>query len=172
MADFKKLADEAAAKAALASVKDAARRAIEDLTTTDEERALREAERAKEARVRKWKWIAGAVVGVLAFFAILSILAKLWVWVVGLALLAALAYAIYFYVRPKVTAVKVRVVERLEESRAEEAEQQASEDAERRAAEAAKANARAAEAEKAAAIAREQAIDDELAALKAKTGKR
>lgn len=160
MADFKKLADEAAAKAALERVKGAARRALDDLTLTDEEKALRAAEQEKESRIRKWKWIAGGVVAVLVFLAVMSILAKLWAWFVGLAILAGIAYAIYFYLRPKVKAVQVRAVAQIEAHRAEEEQADAAAEAER-----------TREAERAAKAAREQAIDDELAALKARTKK-
>ena len=172
MSDFKKLRDEAAAKAALSTVKDAARRAFDDLTMSDEDKALREAERAREAKLRKWKLIGGAVVAVLALLAILSILAKLWAWIVGLALLAGLAYAVYFFVWPKLFGPKVRVEveatpappEPVRAPREElepevEAEAQREQEAE---AEAARARAK---------VLQERAIDDELAALKAKVKK-
>lgn len=174
MADFKKLADEAAAKAALKSVKGRVQSAFEELTMTEEERALREAERAREAKLTKYKWIAGAILAVLVFLAVMSILAKLWAWFVGLAILGGIAYAIYFYLRPRVKAVQVKAERVLEKHREEEPKEEAhDEERELRIAEeeqkTAEQNRKAALE---AAAAREQAIDDELAALKAKAGKR
>jgi hypothetical protein len=170
VADFKKLRGQASAKAALGAAKDAARRAFDDLTMTDEQKAIRAAEEAQQARIRKWKWIAGGVVAVLVFLAVMSILAKLWAWIVLLAVIAAVGYAGFWFVtsklKPKVEVAEVREKRELPAARIEAPEE--AEDFEAREREAEQAERHAAEARRAAAAAKEQAIEDELAALKAK----
>jgi hypothetical protein len=169
MADLEKLRDEAAARAALSTVKNAARRALDDLTMSDEEKAAREAERARASRVGRWKLIAGGVVAVLALLALLSLLAKLWAWLVGLALVAALAYAGYFYLRPKLFGRKVRVELGSKAPPVDERPAQPEAIDPALAAEALRKQEAEAEAARARAkVLREQAIDDELAALKSK----
>jgi len=170
VADFKKLADQASAKAALDAAKGAARRAFDDLTMSDEDKALRAAEEEKQARIRKWKWIAGGVVAVLVFLAVMSILAKLWAWIVLLAVIAVVGYAGFWFVtsklKPKVEVAEVREKKELPAARIEAPAE--TEDFEARAREAEQAERRAADARRAEAAAKEQAIEDELAALKAK----
>ena len=154
MADFK-------TRAAIEAGKDAAKRLYEDLTLSDEEKARREVERAAARRKWKWKLIAGAVVAIVVVITLMALLAKFWLWLVGLAILAVLGLAAYFYVRPKLSGVKVREVQpapspaALPEAVADDTEARES----------------AARAAREQTAARERQIDDELAALKAKAGK-
>jgi hypothetical protein len=149
----KDLKGELTTRALLAAGKDAAKRAIEDFTLTDEEKAARDAERALEAKRRRWKWIAIAVGSLILMLAIVFLIAKIWMWVLGLALVAAAGVAIYYFAQRKWRAMREPVVKVLpKELPKTQAERRVSEpppvidhDA------------------------REKQIDAELAALKAKT---
>lgn len=169
MSDRKKLGDDPTVRAALAAGKNAARRVYEDLTLTDDEKAAREVERARARRVLKWKLAIGAVVAVVVVATIVALLAKIWLWLLGLVFIGAIAAALWFWVRPKLAGpAKERPVAQLPAPRDDEA---AAEEAARvEAAQAREAASRARE-EEAARIAREKAIDDELAALKARAKK-
>jgi amino acid transporter len=152
MADFK-------TRAAIKAGKDAVRRVYDDLTLSEEEKARREEERAAARRKLKWKIIVGAVLAVVVVIALMALLAKVWLWVIGFAVLAVLAAAAYFYVRPKLSGVRVREVEAapaepvsLPAPPRENPEEVARAARERTAAQ-------------------ERKIDEELAALKAKAGK-
>lgn len=161
MADFK-------TRAALEAGKDAVKRVYEDLTLSDEEKARREEERAAARQKLKWKLIIGAILAFVVVIALMAILAKFWLWIVGLAIVAALGVAGYYYVKPKLTGVRVREVEAAPEPRPIASATRERGDTEEAQAETA---ARAARDAAEAAAARERAIDDELAALKAKAGK-
>ncbi len=81
---------------------------------------------------------------------LMSVLAKLWVYALGLLVVAGIGGAGYFYAKPKLRALKERATARLTEAR--EAEE-------------------AAERDKAvvdAAAAKQKKLEDELAALKKK----
>jgi len=163
MADFK-------TRAAIEAGKDAVKRVYEDLTLSDDEKVRREEERAAARTKLKWKLIAGAVIAFVVVIALMAIIAKFWLWIVGLAIVAVLGVAGYYYVKPKLTGVRVREVEATPEPKslhraASTSERTPSpmEDLENA--------ARAARESAASAAAREKAIDDELAALKAKAGK-
>jgi len=165
MADFK-------TRAALEAGKDAVKRVYEDLTLSDEEKARREEERAAARQKLKWKLIIGAVLVFVVVIALMALLAKFWLWIVGLAIVAALGVAGYYYVKPKLTGVRVREVEAAPEPKRVDAPQhRAASESERTPSEDRENAARAAREAVEAAAARERAIDDELAALKAKAGK-
>ena len=153
MADPKDLKRELTTRALLEAGKDAAKRAIEDFTLTDDEKAARDAERAEAAKRRRWKWIAIGVVGLVLVISLIFLLAKIWMWILGFALLAAASVAIYFYARRKWQSLReptVRELPKPEETRPEP----------RRVSEPPPVIDR---------DARERQIDEELAALKAKT---
>jgi Flp pilus assembly protein TadB len=160
VSERKKFTDDALTRGALAAVKNAAARAVEDLTLSDEEKARRELERARAARIRRWKWIAIAVAALMMVIAVVALLAKLWLWMIGLALVVAFAAVGYVLVKRRFSASKRRalpatstpiVVHEEQPVRAERDIEQERRDA------------------AAAAAAREKLIDEELAALKAKT---
>ena len=92
MNDLKKAANELSAKAAFSAAKDAAQRAIDDVLSTEEERAQRKAERAELARKKRNKWIALGVVGLLLLLGVLGLALHFWHWflLAGIVALAAL----------------------------------------------------------------------------------
>jgi hypothetical protein len=154
VADLKDLAEGAAAKAAGKQLGDAitksAKRALDDLTLSPEEKAKRD-EEAKSARKKTLiKWGVIGVVGVIAVLSLMSVLASLWMYALGLLVVGGLGAGAYFYLKPKVKALRAKATARL----------------------AAKSEADAAAAkEKAivdAAAAKQQKLEDELAALKRK----
>ncbi|MBK7395847.1 MAG: hypothetical protein IPJ34_05950 [Myxococcales bacterium] len=167
MSEIDDLARKASARAALSAGKNAARKAIEDLTLSDEERAARDEAEAKAAKARRWKYLAVGIVGLCLLFGIVGMLASLWKYFLGLALLAVLGGYVYWRLRPLLSARKVRVAEQVERTRVVDESKQLEAD---RKAEAVAAE-RAAIAAERAALAKEQAIEDELAALKAKARK-
>lgn len=158
MADKKDLREELLEQQGRALVKagrDAARRVYDDLTLSDDEKAIRKAERAREAKLKRYKWIAIGAFALIALITLFVIVAKLWLWIVALALVAALVYGLYAYGRKKLAGVRVSVSEDANPAPPREG---------------ADVSPREAEPDpRIAAEARERAIDDELAALKAKT---
>jgi hypothetical protein len=113
-----KKADEAAARALFEAGKKAARRAFEDLGLSEEEKAVREAERAREAKLRRYKWIAIGVGVLVLVLALIFLIAKIWMWVLILAALGVGGYLAYRWARAKLTAppeIKVVQAKREEE---------------------------------------------------------
>jgi hypothetical protein len=80
MVDPKKAAEELGAKAAFAKAKQAAERAIQDALMSDEERAKAEAERAALAKRKRNKTIAFAIVGVLLVLGAIGMVLSYWQW--------------------------------------------------------------------------------------------
>ncbi len=149
----KDLKGELTGRALLAAGKDAAKRAIEDFTLSDEEKAQRDAERAAEAKRRRWKWIAIGVAGLVLLISLIFLLAQIWMWILGIALLAGAGVAIYYFARRKWRALREPAVAQAPKALPEP-------EAPRRVSEPPPVIDR---------DAREKQIDDELAALKAKT---
>lgn len=169
-ADPKKVVDELTAKAALSAGRDAARRAVEDLLSSDEEKAEREAERAAQAKRRRKKLLAWIVAGAILAIGLVGMMIHYWQWFI-LAGLVGLA-GLYGWHRLKkrlrrpapdgATAEAPRALEP-KKLRVTEPEPSAEELRERRAREAvARAEARVAERHE---------VDDELAELKARLKK-
>ncbi|MGZ3454762.1 MAG: hypothetical protein ACXVEF_34485 [Polyangiales bacterium] len=99
-----KKADEAAARALFEAGKDAAKRALEDFGLSDEEKATREAERARDAKLRRWKWIAIVAAIFVVGLALVFLIAKFWLWVLLLAVVAVGGYIAYRWARGKLAA--------------------------------------------------------------------
>ena len=155
MVDLKKATDELTAKAAFEAAKNAATRAIEDATSTDEERAEREAERAALAKRKRTKLIALGAVGLLLALGVIGLVIGYWHWF----LLAGLVGLVALYGRH-------RWRQRRSAKKGLEAEPPR---AARRAPERLPAPAaRVAPATKAASDEPDESIEDELAALKAR----
>jgi hypothetical protein len=189
VADPKKQAAKLGAEAMIDAGKDAARKLYEDLTLSDEEKEKREAEREAAAKRKRWKWIAYGVGGLLVVLSLMMLLAKIWPWILGMALVAGLAYMGYRYLRGKLGGGDAEEGEKAEGDEKKTKKKRSAKDDEDAAEEepaAAKrvapaprvrieerpedvAARRAAEAAKAEA--RERQIDDELAELKRKAGK-
>ena len=150
MADLKDLAEGASQRAALSAGKEMAKRALEDLTMTAEEKAERD-EQTKSARKKTLvKVVAVGVVGVVAVLSLMSVLASLWMYALGLLVVGGLGAGAYFYAKPKLKALKAKAAARLSERNA-----------------ASEAEARELAA-KNAVTAKQQRLEDELAALKKK----
>jgi len=135
---------DAKTEAALAAGKSIAKKAIEDLTSTDEEKAEKKGERKKTLI----KYGVIGVVGIVAVLALMSVLAKLWMYALGLLVVLGIGAGGYFYVKPKVVALKQRATARLHAKKdADDA-------------------ANAVKALEDAKVAKAQKLEDELAALK------
>lgn len=89
MADLDKLTDDLTTKAALAAGKNAAKRAVESLLSSDEEKAKQEAERAAKSKSGRNKLIAYGVVGLLILVGLFGMLVSYWQWFLLLGLLSA-----------------------------------------------------------------------------------
>jgi hypothetical protein len=163
MADLKDLAgsavEGASQKAVLSAGKEMARRALEDMTLSPEEKQKRDEERASARKKTLVKWGVIGVGGVVLVLSLMSVLAKLWVYALGLLVVAGIGAAGYFTLKPKIAALKQRATARLEaKKRAED---------EAKALEAAEAHKKAVAD---AARAKQQKLEDELLALKKKAG--
>ena len=143
--------------AALAAGKAMAKRALDDLTLSPEQKQQRAHEDEAKRRSRKIKIILGGVIGIVAVLSLMSVLAALWKYAVGLLLVLGIGGAGWLFDKPKLAALKARATARLE---AKKADERAASEAE------AKAKAEAAAAD--AARAKQQKLEDELAALKQK----
>lgn len=150
MAELKDLAEGAAANAAGRQLGDMAKRALDDLTLSPEEKAKRAEEEKSTRKKTLIKWGVIGVIGVIAILSLMSVLASLWMYALGLLVVGGLGAGAYFYLKPKVKALRAKAAARL----------------------AAKSEADAAAAkEKAivdAAAAKQKKLEDELAALKRK----
>jgi hypothetical protein len=159
MADLKGLADGAGQRAAIAAGKEMARRAVDDLTLSEEEKAKREEARQQARKKKLVKYGLIGVVGVVAVLSLMSLLAKLWMYAIGALVALGVGAVSWFTLKPRLAKLKERATARLE--------------AKKRAAEAEKLRLEAAAREQAAAdlaSAQKQKLEDELAALKKKTG--
>lgn len=143
--------------AALAAGKAMAKRALDDLTASPEERAQREADDAKKKRNLKLKLVLGGVIGVVVVLSAMSVLAALWKYAIALLLVTGVAGGGYFFAKPKLLALKQKATARLEAKKLEE-----------RAAAEEQAKVAAAKAAADAVVAKKQKLEDELAALKQK----
>ena len=91
MGDLKKVADDVTTKAALAAGKDAARRAVDDLLLSDEEKAQKEAERAAASKSRRTKILVYGVVGLLIVLGVVGLVVSYWHWFLLAGLVGLLA---------------------------------------------------------------------------------
>jgi hypothetical protein len=165
MADPKNLLEEATARAVLAAGRDAAKRAAVDLLSTDEERAAAQAEDARAAKRKRWRLIGLVVLGLFVLIGLIGMLVSYWHWflLVGLGGIAGLLG--YQWLKRRMAARKQAVSRRIEtpsskmEVRAPE--RVAAPEAEARA----PIDDVLAEADASA-----EAVDEELAALKARLG--
>ena len=80
MSDLRTTADELATKAALAAGRDTARRAMDDLLSTDEEKAEKAEARYHASKSRRTKLIVFAVVGLLLVLGIVGFVLSYWQW--------------------------------------------------------------------------------------------
>jgi len=170
MADLKKVADDVTTKAALAAGQSAAKRAIENLMSSDEERAEKDAEEAALAKRKRTKLIVFGVVGLLLLLGLVGMVVTYWQWFFLLGLLGVAGLYGRYRWRKRRAAKKEeqpdeKSAPKLESAREEplEADDAPEDTAEKRARDAlALEEAREVEA---------QEIDDELAAMKARMKK-
>ncbi len=80
MSDLKKSANEMTAKTAFSAAKDAAERALDDALSTEEERAARKAEEAEAKSRRRKKQLALAIVGLLIVLGVIGLVLRYWYW--------------------------------------------------------------------------------------------
>ncbi len=152
-----KLAAQAGGDVVLAAGKAMAKRTLDDLTMSPEEKRQRDEESQQDRRSRKIKLMVGGVIAVVAVLSLMSVLAALWKYAIGVLLVLGVGGAGYLFARPKIAALKQRAAARLGAKKAEEralAEHEAKVAADKAAA--------------AAVNAKQQKLEDELAALKHK----
>lgn len=133
-------------EAALAAGKDMAKRALDQLTMSDEEKEEKKGDRKKTLI----KYGAIGLFGLVLVLSLMSVLAKFWVYAFGLLVVAGVGAGGYFYLRPKVRALKDKATARLNAGKAEreaEAQEKAVVDA---------------------AAAKQKKLEDELEALRKK----
>ncbi|HEY1098900.1 MAG TPA: hypothetical protein VGF99_08220 [Myxococcota bacterium] len=125
-----------------------AKKAFDDALLSPEEKAARAAVDEANRKQTMIKIVVGGVVGLVALVVVLRVMAALWVYAIGAAVLAGIGAVAYFTLQPKLAALQQR---RLADAAAAEAARTADE--------------RAAAALKAERDAK-QKLDDELARLK------
>jgi uncharacterized protein HemX len=103
------LASQAKGDAALALGAAAAKRALEDLTLSPEEKEKKRQEEEAASRAFKVKLALGGVGALLVLLAVLSVLAALWRYAIMLIVVLGLGGVAYWLVKPKVDAVRARL---------------------------------------------------------------
>lgn len=177
MADLKKLADEATAQAALAIGKEAARKATRELLSDDADKAGDGP--IKPSKAKLWKFGAIALVGLLLVVGLLGLVLTYWYWFLAAGVLGLAGLVGYWKLKGRAKgkaalpeaaaepAARVRVKEEaLPPPKVEAATPKGPSEAERRA----ELEARTRAAAEARAL-REQEVEDELAAMKARLKK-
>jgi hypothetical protein len=171
MTDLKKLADDATTKAVIAVGRDAAKRAVDGLLSGDDA-SVPEPEKAEASKSKRWKLIAMGVLGLFLVVGLIGLLLSYWYWFLGAGVLGVAGLIGYSRLRsriakrslPKeaakdedVAAPPVRI------SKAADPEPVRPSAEERRA----EVESRARALAEAQAV-REQEVDEELAAMKAR----
>ncbi len=92
MSDLKDVTDDLTSQAAIAAGRSAAKRAIENVLSSDEERAEKEAEQTALAKRRRTKLVVYSVVGLLLVLGVVGMVLSYWQWffLLGLIMLGAL----------------------------------------------------------------------------------
>ena len=177
MADLKDLAEGVATKASIAAGKDAAKRALDDLLLSDEEKAERAAVETRDSKGRRWKLVAIAVLGLFLIVGVIGLVLNYWQWFLAAGVLGLVGLYAWWRMRRRLGKKAEPAVETVAPARV------ATESPKERLrapdpAEAAEAQARAKEAREARAKelaeARAQSeaeVDEELAAMKARLKK-
>jgi hypothetical protein len=106
MADLKKVTDDLTTNAALAAGKDAARRAVDDLLSTDEEKVAKENERAAASKSRRNKLIAYGAVGLLLLVGIFGMVVSYWQWFFVLGVVGVVGLYAWYRIRQRLAARK------------------------------------------------------------------
>ena len=122
------------------------------LQTGSEEKRARAAERSGALKKNLIKYGIIGVVGVVMLLSLAIALSHLWAYAIGLLIVGGIGAGGYFYLKPKVIALKERTTARLTAKKTE----QAAVDKE--------------QAAKNAVAAKQQKLEDELAALRKKAG--
>ncbi|HEY4221886.1 MAG TPA: hypothetical protein VGO62_11090 [Myxococcota bacterium] len=128
--------------------KDLAKRALSDLGLSDEEKQQRDLERSAARKKTLIKYGLIGVFGIAVVLSLMSVLAHLWMYALAFLVVAGIGTAGFFYVKPKVLALKNRAAKSLQEKNEADVvvqKEQAVVDA---------------------ASAKKQKLEDELAALK------
>ncbi len=171
MTDLKRLADDPTTQAAIAVGRDAAKRAVDELLSGDDA-SVPQTEKAEASKSRRWKLIAMGVLGLFLVVGLIGLLLSYWYWFLGAGVLGVAGLVGYSRLKsriakrslpkeePKVEAIaapSVRV------SKVADAEPAPSSAEARRA----EVESRARALAEAQAV-REQEVDEELAAMKAR----
>jgi hypothetical protein len=166
MANRKNLLEDAATEQVLAAGKGAAKRAVLDLLSSDEERSKRDAENEKASQQRRRKLIVGGVIVLFLVIGIIGMLVSYWQWFLLLGLVGVAAFIGWRWIRRRVGAPKKKgEAVRVEAPPAPEATTRAPRISQREAEE----KERDARARAEAEAAKEQAaVEDELAQMKAR----
>lgn len=174
MSDLERLADEAATKAALSVGRDAAKRAVHQLL--DGDASASEAPKSGAPKARRWKLLAGVLLGLCLFVGVVGMVLNYWVWFLGAGVLGFAGLYGWWKLRARLGAAKLSAPPEAKATAlptrsrgvrvATDPETTAPTPAERRAEVEARARALAE-----ARATEEQQVEDELAALKARIKK-
>ncbi|MFO0552335.1 MAG: hypothetical protein U0271_28365 [Polyangiaceae bacterium] len=104
MSDLKDLGRDASTKAALAAGKDAAKRALDDLLLSDEEKEKRSLAEKQAARRRRWKYVAIGVVSLLLLAGLVGLVMAYWQWFLAAGILGLAGLLGYYQLRRKLRA--------------------------------------------------------------------
>ncbi len=176
MSEFERLAQEATAKAALAAGKDAAKRAVDELLT-GEQAKVEKAEDAAPSKGRRYKTIALVVLALCLVVGLIGLLLSYWYWFLAAGVVGLAGLIGYSRLKSRLAKAKPsddRKVEPAAEKAPALERTRTPPDAEavRAALEAKRAEAAARQRALAEAEAmREQEVDEELAAMKARLKK-
>lgn len=113
--------DESKARLAVDAAKKVARSAIEDLTLTEEEKQKKDEQSSADRKKLLIKVVLGLTVVAVVGITLMNLFARLWIYGVGLVVIAGVGGAGYLYAKPKLTAWNDR---RLAGSRAQAAEEE------------------------------------------------
>ena len=111
--------DESKARLAVDAAKKVAQSAIEDLTLSPEEKQKKDEQSSADRKKLLIKVVLGATVVAVVGITLMNLFARLWIYGVGLVVLAGVGGAGYLYAKPKLAAWNDR---RLAGARAEAAE--------------------------------------------------
>jgi hypothetical protein len=159
----RKLAESATQKVALSAGKDLARRALDDLTLSPEQKAARDQQAARTTKKRLVLGVVAVTAVAVVGIGLLQLLASLWLWAIGFVVVAGVLGVVALLVKPRIDAIVARV-------RGAHAERTARALAAARQKEQQQAEAEAHAREQAAKAQAAQKLEDELARLKRQAG--
>lgn len=102
------------------AVEGAVQRAVEAVTLSADDKARREQERATKGKKDLLLWILAGTAVVVLGLGVMAMLARLWMWAIGIVVLGGIGAAGYLVIKPKLSALKQKATARLMETRERE----------------------------------------------------